>query len=56
MRKRDLNYNLGGTFLEKENVVKMYCCALFEIFTDIKNEENFNCLRFELHEVAQVKI
>lgn len=47
---------MGGTFLEKENVVKMYCRALFEIFTDIKDEENFNCLSFELHEVVQVKI
>lgn len=47
-KKRGLRYNLGGAFLEKENVVKMYSYALFEIFIDIKGEENFNCLGFEL--------
>lgn len=56
MRKRDLSYNLEGTFLEKENVVKMYGCPLFEIFIAIKDEENSNCLGFELHEIVQVKI
>ena len=42
MREGGLSCKLGGAALEKQNVVKIYRYALFNIFIYVKGEENFN--------------
>lgn len=47
MREGGLSYKLGGASLEKQNVVKIYRYALFNIFIYVKSEDNCSWLGFE---------